>query len=180
MTALAWSLAAIWAVFWVGWIAVGFTAKRSQRTVYGVRARVVLVVCVVLLRVAVHPHGLEIHSVVLEVIGSALFVAGLAFAIWARVHIGRNWGMPMSEKEDAELVTTGPYRLVRNPIYSGVLLAGIGTAIALDLYVLVIVALVGAYFVYSARVEERTMQRLFPDAYPGYRARTKMLIPYVL
>jgi len=180
MTALATTFAVIWAVFWVAWIAVGFTAKRSRRSFIGTRARLLIVVVIVVARFAINPRGLEIHSIVLHVVGSALFVAGLAFAIWARVHIGRNWGMPMSEKDDAELVTSGPYTLVRNPIYSGILLAGIGTAIALDLYVLIIVLLLGAYFVYSAKVEEGTMERQFPDTYPAYRARTKMLIPYVL
>lgn len=180
MTALATSIGVVWAVFWVSWIAVGFTAKRSVRAVVDVRPRLLIVVAIVVLRVAVHPHGLVVHSIVMQVIGTALFVAGLAFAIWARVHIGRNWGMPMTEKKDGELVTSGPYRLVRNPIYSGVLLAGIGTAIALDLYVLVLVLLIGAYFIYSAKVEEGTMERMFPDVYPAYRDRTKMLIPYLL
>ena len=49
---------------------------------------------------------------------------GLGFAIWARVHIGRNWGTPMTQRDDPELVTSGPYRFVRHPIYSGILVAG--------------------------------------------------------
>ena len=65
-------------------------------------------------------------------IGLVLFGAGLSFAVWARIHIGRNWGTPMSQKDDPELVTSGPYRLVRHPIYTGILLAGLGTAVALS------------------------------------------------
>ena len=57
-------------------------------------------------------------------LGLALFVVGLGFAIWARVNIGRNWGTPMTQKDEPELVTSGPYRLVRHPIYSGILVAG--------------------------------------------------------
>ena len=65
-------------------------------------------------------------------IGLVLFALGLAFAIWARVHIGRNWGTPMTQKDEPELVTSGPYHLVRHPIYAGILVAGAGTAVALN------------------------------------------------
>jgi protein-S-isoprenylcysteine O-methyltransferase Ste14 len=111
--------------------------------------------------------------------GLALFAAGLAFAIWARVHIGRNWGTPMTQKNDPELVTSGPYRLVRHPIYSGILVASAGTAVALDWMWLVAVALACVYFVYSATVEERFLAGRFPDDYPAYKRSTKMLVPFV-
>jgi protein-S-isoprenylcysteine O-methyltransferase Ste14 len=88
--------------------------------------------------------------------------------------------MPMSQKDDPELVTSGPYRSVRHPIYSGIILAMIGTTIAVSLYWLVGVVLVGGYFLYSAIVEERSMASLFPDTYPAYKRSTKMLIPFVL
>jgi protein-S-isoprenylcysteine O-methyltransferase Ste14 len=107
-------------------------------------------------------------------------LAGLGLAVWARLYLGRNWGMPMSEKVDPELVTTGPYRQVRHPIYSGIILAMIGTTIAVSLYWLVGVLLLGAYFLYSAFVEERMMAGLFPDSYPEYKRSTKMLIPFIL
>jgi protein-S-isoprenylcysteine O-methyltransferase Ste14 len=104
---------------------------------------------------------------------------GLAFAIWARLHIGRNWGTPMSRKSDPELVTSGPYHLVRHPIYSGILCAGIGTAVALNWSWLIVVVLAGAYFVYSASAEERYLTKEFPEAYPRYRGSTKMLVPFL-
>jgi protein-S-isoprenylcysteine O-methyltransferase Ste14 len=109
-----------------------------------------------------------------------VFLLGLALAVWARVYIGRNWGMPMSEKVDPELVTSGPYRSVRHPIYSGIILAMIGTTIGVSLYWLVAVVVMGAYFLYSAVVEERSMGRLFPGAYPEYKRSTKMLIPFII
>jgi protein-S-isoprenylcysteine O-methyltransferase Ste14 len=96
------------------------------------------------------------------------------------VHIGRNWGTPMTQKNDPELVTSGPYRLVRHPIYSGILSAGVGTAVALSWIGLTAIALIGIYFLYSARVEERYMDTRFPDAYPAYKRSTKMLVPFVL
>ena len=85
----------------------------------------------------------------------------------------------MSQKIDPELVTGGPYGSVRHPIYSGIILAMIGTTIAVSVYWLVAVALLGAYFLYSAIVEERIMARLFPDSYPEYKRSTKMLIPFI-
>jgi protein-S-isoprenylcysteine O-methyltransferase Ste14 len=88
--------------------------------------------------------------------------------------------MPMTRKDDPELVTSGPYRLVRHPIYTGLLTAVVGTALATNLIVLGIAAVLGIFFCYSATVEERNLGTTFPSAYPEYRARTKMLIPFVL
>jgi protein-S-isoprenylcysteine O-methyltransferase Ste14 len=85
----------------------------------------------------------------------------------------------MSKKDEPELVTSGPYRLVRHPIYFGFLLAGVGTAVSLSWTWLIAVALVGVYFVYSATVEERNLTEQFPVAYPEYRRSTKMLVPYI-
>ena len=120
------------------------------------------------------------HDPWLQGIGLAVFLLGLALAVWARVYLGRNWGMPMSQKDDPELITTGPYHLIRHPIYSGIILAMIGTAIAVSLYWLVAVAVLGAYFLYSAVMEERFMTGLFPESYPAYKRSTRMLIPFIL
>ena len=127
-----------------------------------------------------HGSSLAVHSPVLAAVGAVVFLSGLGLALWARVHLGRNWGMPMTERAEPELVTSGPYRFVRHPIYSGILLGMLGTAMATDLYFLVAFGIALAYFSYSATVEERLLSASFPDAYPRYRAHTKMLIPYVL
>ncbi|HUZ70685.1 MAG TPA: isoprenylcysteine carboxylmethyltransferase family protein, partial [Candidatus Saccharimonadales bacterium] len=116
----------------------------------------------------------------LSAIGLTLFAAGLGFAVWARIHIGRNWGTPMSQKADPELVTSGPYQLVRHPIYSGILVAGVGTAVSLSWSWLIAVALAGIYFVYSATIEERNLTQQFPDAYAVYKRSTKMLVPFIV
>jgi protein-S-isoprenylcysteine O-methyltransferase Ste14 len=115
----------------------------------------------------------------LQGVGLAIFVLGLALAVWARVYLGRNWGTPMSHKVDPDLVTTGPYRTIRHPIYSGILVALVGTAVAVNWYWVIAVGLLGAYFVYSAVMEERYMTTLFPDSYPEYKRSTKMLVPFV-
>ena len=76
-------------------------------------------------------------------------------------------------------VTAGPYAVVRHPIYSGVLVAGVGTALALSWFWLVAVGLAGIYFIYSATVEERYLGEQFPDTYPAYKSSSKMLVPFV-
>lgn len=169
-----------WIVFWVGWLAAAFGVK-SGRTRWRRFAgfRIVIVVVVLLAGRAHVFSGHVSHDAVLGGIGLPLFVLGLALAVWARVHLGRNWGSPMTEKDDPQLITTGPYRWIRNPIYSGIILAMIGTTIAVSLQWLLVVVLVGGYFVYSAVMEQRYMSERFPQTYPAYRDSTKMLIPYV-
>jgi protein-S-isoprenylcysteine O-methyltransferase Ste14 len=171
-----------WVVFWIFWIAasIGVKAGRTRWTRFaGVRVSIVLVV-LLLLRLRVLKRNQVTHDPWLQVIGLVIFVLGLALAVWARVYLGRNWGMPMSEKADPELVTTGPYSTVRHPIYSGIILAMIGTTIAVSLYWLIAVAVLGAYFLYSATMEERYMAKRFPDTYPHYKQSTKMLIPFIV
>jgi protein-S-isoprenylcysteine O-methyltransferase Ste14 len=85
----------------------------------------------------------------------------------------------MTEKSEPELVTTGPYRLVRNPIYSGLILAMIGTAMTVSVTWIVVVAVLGSYFVYSAFMEQRFLAQRFPETYPSYKRSTKLLIPFV-
>ena len=171
-----------WAVFWIYWIAVslGVKAGRSRWTRFaGFRVAAILII-LLLLRLRVLKGHTVTHDPWLQGIGLAIFLLGLALAVWARVYLGRNWGMPMSEKVDPELVTTGPYRTIRHPIYSGIILAMAGTAVAVSVYWLIAVVLLGAYFVYSAVMEERYMAGLFPHAYPRYKQSTKMLVPFIL
>jgi protein-S-isoprenylcysteine O-methyltransferase Ste14 len=168
-------------LFWVGWLAAAFTMKRGRpawSNEFRIRVPIIVVV-VILLRVGAFRIAVHHVDALRAGIGLALWALGLAFAIWARLHIGRNWGTPMSQKVDPELVTSGPYHLVRHPIYSGILAAGVGTAIALSWSVLIAVGIAGVYFVYSATVEERYMAGVFPDTYPAYRRTTKMLVPYI-
>jgi protein-S-isoprenylcysteine O-methyltransferase Ste14 len=172
-----------WIVFWAYWLVMAFTAKAEQSRwtrFAGVRVGLILVVLLLFRLRVFKVHGAVTSNPWLLGVGLAVFVFGLALAVWARVYLGRNWGMPMSRKADPELVTTGPYRRIRHPIYSGVILGMVGTAIAFSPYWLNAVAILGAYFLFSALIEERTMAKLFPAAYPPYKRATKMLIPYIL
>ncbi len=170
-----------WAAFWLYWLVAAASMKRGRvpwSRELGIRA-VIAVVVILLIRVgALRDRGLNTDPGRAG-LGLVLFAVGLGFAIWARVHIGRNWGSPMTQKVEPELVTSGPYHLVRHPIYSGILVAGVGTAVALSWLWLIAVGLAGVYFVYSATVEERYMTRMFPDTYPVYKSSTKMLVPFI-
>jgi len=172
-----------WIVFWAYWLVMAFTAKAEQSRwtrFAGVRAGLILAVLLLIrFRVFRGPAAVTGNPWLLGT-GLALFVLGLALAVWARVYLGLNWGMPMSRRAEPELVTTGPYRTIRHPIYAGIILGLAGTAIAVSPSWLNAVAVLGAYFLLSAVIEERTMARLFPAAYPPYKRATKMLIPYVL
>jgi protein-S-isoprenylcysteine O-methyltransferase Ste14 len=169
-----------WVLLGVYWFVSALNAKEGR----GSRRRIPLngltALAVVLLLRFLHGGSLAVDSPVLGVIGVLLCVSGIAVAIWARIDLGRNWGMPMTQKAEPELVTSGPYGLVRHPIYSGLLLAVLGTALVTNLLGLVIAALLTAYFYYCASVEEKNLTATFPIAYPAYRSRTKMLIPFVL
>jgi protein-S-isoprenylcysteine O-methyltransferase Ste14 len=174
--------AAGWAAFWLYWLVAAFSMKRGRipwSRELRIRA-VILVAAILLIRLgAFRGHDLN-TSPWRAGLGLVLFGLGLGFAIWARVHIGGNWGVPMTQKDQPELVTSGPYHLVRHPIYSGVLAAGVGTAVALSWLWLIAVGLAGIYFLYSATVEERYLTGQFPDTYPRYKHSTKMLVPYIL
>jgi protein-S-isoprenylcysteine O-methyltransferase Ste14 len=180
MHALRIAIAITWGVFWIYWLLSAFGAKES---IAG-RRRIPLsgapvAAAFVIVRVF-HGGSLAVSSPVLGVIGAAMFASGLIVAVWARIHLGRNWGMPMTQRAEPELVTSGPYRFVRHPIYSGLLLGLVGTALATDPLGLILAVLLGAYFYYSASVEERNLLATIPRAYPPYRTATKMLIPFVL
>ncbi|MBS0343504.1 MAG: isoprenylcysteine carboxylmethyltransferase family protein [Proteobacteria bacterium] len=111
-------------------------------------------------------------------IGAVLALAGFLFAIWARAYIGRNWSAAVTVKAGHELVTTGPYAVVRHPIYAGLLLAFVGTALARsDLGGMVAVVLVWGAFRRKIRLEERWMREQFGAAYGDYARRVPALLP---
>jgi protein-S-isoprenylcysteine O-methyltransferase Ste14 len=169
----------VWGVFGLYWLIAAIGAKSGSRSGRVRLPSLLLVMAFVLLRVF-KPDSLAVHSLVLQSVGVTLLLSGVGLAVWARIYLGRNWGMPMTQKDEPELVTSGPYRFVRHPIYTGLLLAILGTALATNIYWLIALVVMGTYFVYSATVEERLLTTSFPAAYPGYRAKTKMLIPFVL
>jgi protein-S-isoprenylcysteine O-methyltransferase Ste14 len=114
-----------------------------------------------------------------KVIGIVLLTCGWALAVWARVYLGKNWGMPMTLRKEHDLVIAGPYKWVRHPIYSGFLLAMLGSALVGGFIWIIIFMASGIYFTYSAKVEEKMMIEQFPNQYTKYERKTKMLVPFV-
>ncbi len=114
-------------------------------------------------------------------LGAALTFAGIAFAIWARVWIAGNWSSDVTLKRDHELIVDGPYRWVRHPIYTGILVALAGTALAAGEWrgVLAIVLACAAYW-RKLTIEEAVMRRQFGEAYVEYAERVPALIPFVV
>jgi len=120
------------------------------------------------------------ENATLDLIAIALCAAGIAFAIWARRELGANWSARPAINEGHALVTSGPYRVVRHPIYTGLLLATCGSVLIGGVLWWIVFLILCAVFAYRVRVEERLMMDRFPGDYPPYRKRTKALIPFVL
>ena len=178
-----------WLVFVGIWV---LAALSSKRTVYResrtqrLRYWVLLVIAYVLLLYGRRlPYPLDIrvlpHVALNAWAAAVLCVIGLAFAIWARVTLGRNWSGAVTLKEEHELVERGPYRFVRHPIYTGILTMFFATALAQGhLSGFVGTLLMFASFWIKLRDEEKLMLQQFPERYADYRRRAKCIIPFVL
>lgn len=113
--------------------------------------------------------------------GAGLTLLGALLMIWARIHLGRNWSSVAAVKVDHELVTDGPYRWMRHPIYSGLLLAFIGTSLAIGQWRgILAVALALAAFLQRIVIEDRFMREQFGAVYESYAQRVRALVPGVL
>src|SRR5258706_4595080 len=129
-----------------------------------------------LLREQFVPHTTLVYST-----GLALCVAGGLLAIWSRFVLGRNWSGTVQLKQGHELIESGPYRLVRHPIYSGFLLLFLGNALMVgDWRGLLAVAIVFVSFWRKLRLEEEWLTQHFGEAYRAYQRRTKALVPAIL
>ncbi len=108
-----------------------------------------------------------------------LVALGLGFSVWARVHLGANWSGAVTLKQAHELIRSGPYALVRHPIYTGLLVAFLGSAIACGApCALLGLAIILFSFVRKLRREEALMRATFPAEYPRYSAGVPALLPF--
>lgn len=122
------------------------------------------------------PHSLPVYGT-----GLASCMAGAALAIWSRWLLGSNWSSVVALKQDHELIQAGPYRYVRHPIYSGLLLLFLGNALMVgDWRGLLAVAIVAASFWRKLRVEEAWLAQRFGERYRDYMGRTRALVPGLL
>jgi protein-S-isoprenylcysteine O-methyltransferase Ste14 len=192
VTLSGWLIFALWSALVAYW---GLAAARRKRSTGSrwiwwreIAVRLGFFALVLLaLRVALETHALPPApryafntSIIMGRIGFVLCALGVGLAILARAHLERNVPKIRSRKESPELVTTGPYSLVRHPIFGGMLLALLGSAIGQSVFWLLPLLAYGPHFVLSARREERSLIVQFPESYRSYMQRTKMLLPFVL
>lgn len=185
-----WWIIGLWAAFVIYWLSAGVFAEPGLRRAARHRSMAlsftlfgVVMAAAFVARGSAALEALQLgehQSIWLAVTGAALATLGALIAFAARAVIGRNWGIPGTRKADTELVTNGPYKLIRHPIYSGILVMMAGSAIGLTPIWWLVAVAAAVYFVVIARAEESYMAERFPEAYPAYRARTKMLIPFLL
>jgi protein-S-isoprenylcysteine O-methyltransferase Ste14 len=174
----------IWVTFIVYWAVSAIGVKKNvQGTSWGRSFIIrVLLIVIILQFLQATSFGLFLDtqfSYGLQVAGVILCGGGVAFAIWARRHLGRDWSGTPSIKEGHELVTSGPYRFVRHPIYTGMILALFGSALVNGFMWVIVFILLTIVFLLRIPKEEGYMMQLFPDRYPEYKKQTKALIPFV-
>ena len=121
-------------------------------------------------------------ALLLALCGCLLALAGVALVLWSRAELGAAWSLVPTAEQGTGLVTTGPYRLIRHPIYLGLSLLAMGEALAFSSWpaVLVVFSAVVPTFVWRAYAEERLLADTFGERYAHYRKLTKMMIPYLL
>lgn len=182
------ALIAAWALWIASWLAAALwaapAANRPARGAEWLYRVVTLAGAFLLFSAFRHP---EYGRAVLWVPGEAagwplvvIAVLGFAFTWWARLHLGRLWSSSVTSKQDHHLVDTGPYAIVRHPIYAGIITAVLATALLKGVLIGILGALLMTFgFWIKARLEERFLrEQLGPDIYDAYRRRAPMLIPF--
>ncbi|HEX9220731.1 MAG TPA: isoprenylcysteine carboxylmethyltransferase family protein [Gemmatimonadaceae bacterium] len=181
------TIATLWGIWLLGWlITARATAKSVVEQPGSSRLAHSLFMLIGALLLFFRPRGLGglmqplLRTPWIGWAGVALVAIGLGFAGWARFHLGRLWSGRVTLKEDHAIIRTGPYGIVRHPIYTGLVLALVGTALAqgtvpaLAGLVLIVIGLL-----IKIRQEERLLTDHFGAAYEAYRADVRALIPYV-
>jgi protein-S-isoprenylcysteine O-methyltransferase Ste14 len=179
----------IWIIFITFWVLAAFVQKRNaRRQTVGSRLMQISIILLVVVPLFVVDRNAGLlyrhlypHSLVVQYIGVLLLLLGCGFAIWARFILGRNWSGIVTVKENHTLITRGPYAWVRHPIYTGILLALLGTAVTLGTILnLLEVPVIACAFWLKIRIEERFMLETFGEQYTSYRQHVKALIPGVI
>jgi protein-S-isoprenylcysteine O-methyltransferase Ste14 len=190
---LRWVLSAIWILVAAIWVVAAIGTKRAVKR-QSVKTRVVEVACLLaalellfnsrLFHSPLWPGILHWRVVPDEPLygwlSLSITCAGMAFTVWARFFLGRNWSGLVTVKQNHELIRGGPYRIVRHPIYTGLSVAFLGTAIGFgELRGLVGLPILVFGWKHKANVEERFMTEQFGEQYERYRRAVKGLIPFV-
>jgi protein-S-isoprenylcysteine O-methyltransferase Ste14 len=173
-----------WLTFWL--LAARRTAanQRMETPLTGASYRILLVLGIILIAVPRSPLpllNLTLWPLTPPIVaaGVVLTAAGLAFAVWARIHLGKYWSGRVTLKVDHRVIQTGPYAWVRHPIYSGIILALLGTTITLStLHASIGFVLMFISFVRKLQIEENWLRSHFGEEYERYQKRVKALIPH--
>jgi protein-S-isoprenylcysteine O-methyltransferase Ste14 len=177
----------IWVVFWSFWFILAYKTrspiKNRRSALFPLLP--LLVVVLWLLITDTSPGLLFVRivpdSILIGLAGIAITLAGLGFAIWSRLHLGTNWSGQPVIRVHHKLVRTGPYNIVRHPIYTGILVAFAGSALVIGEFwaFLAIFILLVAFFA-KIRLEERVLLEEFGESYIRYKKEVKALIPFLL
>jgi protein-S-isoprenylcysteine O-methyltransferase Ste14 len=121
------------------------------------------------------------HAAWARMLGDAVCALGLFVTLWARWTLAGNWSSDVTFKQGHELIRTGPYRFVRHPIYTGLLVMCLGTAIEIGRLRcwLAMLPMAVAFWI-KLKQEERLMLQHFPEAYPAYQQKVKALVPFII
>jgi protein-S-isoprenylcysteine O-methyltransferase Ste14 len=182
------AVALLWGGWALYWFVAAFAAKpvaRRESVASRLAHLLPLAAAALLLGPRPMPGWLETRFVgagaALDLVATALVAAGLAFAVWARIALGGNWSGTVTLKHGHTIVRSGPYRWIRHPIYTGLLVAVTGTALARgDWRGLLALAVVVPALWRKLRLEERWLEGEFGAAYSDYRATTWALLPYIV
>ncbi len=173
----------VWLAIGIVWIIARFNTKRTEvrqsrrsLAIYSV----LLVLSLLLLAGTLPVPDARLWARRPEFAGLAMVLAGAGVAVWSRLVLARNWSGAVELKVGHELIVRGPYRIVRHPIYSGLLLMFLGTALVRGtVQAFVAVGLFFALHVWKLRAEESLLARHFPGDFTAYQQRTKALVPFV-
>jgi protein-S-isoprenylcysteine O-methyltransferase Ste14 len=176
----------IWYALALLWFVMAFRTKRTlkhQRS--WLRVWLVVVLAGVLILPRLQGSGTErllwVRSAPLAIVALLMVAGGAAFGAWARLTIGTNWSGNVTFKEGHELIQSGPYRYVRHPIYSALLLMGLGSVLLYaQTFGFALMGFVLVVFVAKMRLEEKLMTEHFGEQYVDYRRHVKALIPFIV
>jgi len=181
------AVAALWLIWLIGWwVSAAASARTVSRPSASSQLKYSLLTWAGAVLLFMHPRSASgllqplVSSSALSWTGVALVAIGLGFSVWARVHLGRLWSARVTLKEGHAIVRTGPYGFVRHPIYTGLVIAILGTLLTeITVAAMAGVVLITTGFVIKLRQEERLLTDHFGAAYDVYRAEVRGLIPYI-
>lgn len=180
--------ATLWGIWLIGWMLSAFITGKTVREQSGSsQLAYSIFIWIGAILLFFHPSSLAsltrpplTRKAWISWLGVALVAIGLSFAVWARVHLGKLWSGRVTLKQDHTIVRSGPYGIVRHPIYTGLVLALVGTALTqITVAALIGMVLLIIGLIIKIQQEERLLTGHFGAAYDQYRADVRGLIPYV-